>query len=329
MITSTMMSATALMKPSALVQRFRSGSHSEAFRRVGSIAWLPGLGLGVPPIGYRPAPCTTLPDSLGRIGNLELRLAKSPGEVKQAQRLRYQVFFEELSAIPSSAAMIARRDMDEFDAICDHLLVLDHSVRGGKFTLAKPTVVGTYRLLRADVADINWGFYTSSEFGLGALMNRHPGLRFLELGRSCVSKPYRDKRTVELLWRGIYQYVIGHGIDVMVGCASLDGIDPNRLALPLSYLHHFHSAPEAWHVAALPDRAVAMDRLPREAVDPRVALRSLPPLIKGYLRLGAYIGEGAVVDHQFGTTDVCIVLPVSALNQRHVNHYGSVAPHQA
>ena len=140
--------------------------------------------------------------------------------------------------------------------------------------------------------------------------------------------PYRTKRTVELLWHGIWAYVLAHGVDVMIGCASLEGTDPDRLALPLSFLHHYARAPEDWRVSALPERAVAMNRLAKEAVDPRAALHALPPLIKGYLRLGAYIGEHAVVDHQFGTTDVLIVMPVSALNPRYVSYYGADASRQ-
>src|SRR5690606_22878058 len=119
--------------------------------------------------------------------------------------------------------------------------------------------------------------------------------------------------------------VLAHGIDVMIGCASLEGTDPDRLALPLSFLHHFARAPEAWRVSALPERYVEMNRMAREAIDPRAALHALPPLIKGYLRLGAFIGVGAVVDHQFGTTDVMIILPVSALNPRYVSYYGADA----
>ena len=101
--------------------------------------------------------------------------------------------------------------------------------------------------------------------------------------------------------------------DVMIGCASLDGTDPKRLAMPLSFLHHYARAPEAWRARALPERYVEMNRMSKEAIDPKEALRALPPLIKGYLRLGAYIGDGAVVDHEFGTTDVLIILPVTAI----------------
>jgi putative hemolysin len=154
-------------------------------------------------------------------------------------------------------------------------------------------------------------------------------LKFLELGRSCVLAPYRNKRTVELLWHGIWSYVRRHRLDVMIGCASLDGTDPAALALPLSFLHHFAAAPADWQVQALAGRRVDMNLLPKHEIDPRAALRALPPLIKGYLRLGAFCGDGAVVDHAFGTTDVLIVLPVSAINTRYIEHFGADAERHA
>jgi len=266
---------------------------------------------------------------LGRMGSLEVRLATTKKELKQAQRLRFQVFYDEMSAIPNASSLIARRDMDEFDAICDHLLVLDHDAPRRPFRTAAPKVVGTYRLLRQEVADRHFGFYTASEFDILKLTESNPHLRFLELGRSCVLKPYRNKRTVELLWHGIWRYVLHHRIDVMFGCASLEGTDPDRLALPLSFLHHHARSPEEWRVRALPERYVAMDRIPAAALDAKAALHSLPPLVKGYLRLGATFGDGAVVDPQFGTTDVLVMLPVSTINPRYISHFGPTANRHA
>ncbi len=258
--------------------------------------------------------------SLGRVGSLEVRLAQTAAEVRQAQKLRYRVFYQEGSAIPNPGRLFARRDVDAYDAICDHLLVIDHDARDGQAT-SRPAVVGTYRLLRQPLAEEFGGFYTANEFDIGGLIARHANLQFLELGRSCVLAPYRNKRTVELLWHGIWSYVQQNRFDVMIGCASLEGTEPEQLALPLSFLHHYARAPENWRARALPARYVEMDRLSKEATDPKAALRMLPPLIKGYLRLGAFIGDGAVVDHEFGTTDVLIVLPVSAINERYIEHF--------
>jgi putative hemolysin len=265
-------------------------------------------------------------ETLGRLGSLEVRLARNSAEVRCAQRLRYRVFYTEGPAIADAATRLSRRDIDAFDSICDHLLVIDHARENG----AKgPNVVGTYRLLPQDVAERHGGFYTASEFDIGALLARHATLRFLELGRSCVLPQYRNKRTVELLWHGCWSYVLQRRLDVMLGCASLEGTDPDANAMPLSFLHHCARAPQEWRAQALPRLRIDMNRKPKDAINPKQALRALPPLIKGYLRLGAYIGDGAVIDRQFGTTDVLIILPVSALNARYVAHFGADAERHA
>jgi putative hemolysin len=183
---------------------------------------------------------SNFPAMLGRIGSLEVRLAQQKRDVKRAQKLRYRVFYKDGTAIADAATMLARRDKDAFDKICDHLLVIDHAAKPSMS--GKQPVVGTYRLLRQDVAENHGGFYTEDEFDISGLVDRHAGMRFLELGRSCVLPPYRNKRTVELLWHGIWSYVRQHRLDVMIGCASFEGTDPDRLALPLSFLHHYAQA---------------------------------------------------------------------------------------
>jgi putative hemolysin len=265
---------------------------------------------------------------LGRLGSLEIRLAAKAKDVRRAQKLRYRVFYQEMSAIPDAKTRLARRDIDAFDAICEHLLVLDHDGDPAE-PRTKPRVVGTYRLLRQEVAERHGGFYSAGEFAVGDLFARHPNLRFMELGRSCVLAPYRNKRTVELLWHGIWAYVLDHRVDVMFGCASLDGTDPAKLAHVLSYLHHFHATPEAWATGAVLRKRVAVNLLAKQDVDAKAAWRALPPLIKGYLRLGAMVGEDAVVDRQFGTTDVLIVLPVAGISGRYIQHFGPGAERHA
>lgn len=268
-----------------------------------------------------------LAGSLGRVGSLEVRMARNAKEVKLAQALRFAVFYKELSAQARSTALLRRRDADGFDALCDHLLVIDHDPDPQivPARLGRPAVVGTYRLLRQEIAEQFDGFYTAGEFDIEGLIERKRPLRFLELGRSCVLKPYRNKRTLELLWSGNWTYVQHYGIDVMIGCASLQGTDADALALPLSFLHHTALAPEEWRVTALPGKYVPTARLSGEEIDARTALHALPPLLKGYLRLGAYVGDGAVIDRQFGTTDVCVVLPVSSINPRYFGHFGAPA----
>lgn len=260
---------------------------------------------------------------LGRIGALEVRLASKKKHIRKAQRLRYEVFFEEGGAIPDLALKLARRDMDAFDAVCDHLLVVDTDRRFGR------KIVGTYRLLRRDVAEQHFGFYSESEFDIAPLLKRHPQARLLELGRSCVLKPYRDKRTVELLWHGIWTYVRQHRIDAMFGCASFDGTDPDKIGVPLSFLARHALARDEWRMRALNERYVPMERLADKPIDMKRAIAAMPPLIKGYLRLGARFGDGAVIDRQFNTTDVLVILPVSDIEPRYIAHFGADAERHA
>jgi putative hemolysin len=254
---------------------------------------------------------------------LILRQAVSPSEIEACQRLRYRVFYEELGASAGGSAARNHIDSDRFDGICDHLVVVQaaehHSP--GAITLTDGELIGTYRLLRQEVAEANGGFYTEGEFDIAPLIRAHPEHRFLELGRSCVLRPFRTKPVVELLWQGIWNYVRAYDMHVMLGCASLEGIDPEAHALALSFLAQASPPPE-WNVRALPDRRIEMQRIPAAEIDPRRALKDVPPLIKGYLRLGCYIGDGAVIDHQFNTIDVLIILPVSAINARYFAHFG-------
>jgi L-ornithine Nalpha-acyltransferase len=260
-------------------------------------------------------------DVLGRIGNLETRIARSVTEIDAAQAVRYRVFAEEMNARLSPDAVRRKRDIDAWDMVCDHLLVLDTSIEGD----AEEQIVGTYRLLRQDVAAVSGGFYSQSEFDVDTLIARHPEKRFMELGRSCVLPAYRTKRTVELLWQGNWAYSLKHGIDVMFGCASFHGIVPEEHALALSFLHHNVQAKDEWNVSARPELFRTMDLMPSEGIDARKALSAMPPLIKGYLRLGATVGTGAVVDHGFNTTDVLIVLPIGKISGRYLNYYGADA----
>ncbi|EJW12908.1 Putative hemolysin [Rhodovulum sp. PH10] len=305
--------------PVRLLDRFRPHRTPAGVPKLAALKAFGGLRVSDPRL-------SRTGETLGRIGALEVRLAHRACEIRQAQRLRFDVFYQEMSAVAHPATLLARRDVDPFDAVCDHLLVLDHAAPP---TRHGPAVVGTYRLLRQEIAEHCGGFYTAGEYDIAPLIARHGHLRFLELGRSCVLPAYRNKRTVELLWHGIWTYVLRHKVDVMIGCASLEGTDPDKLALPLSFLHHYAHAPEEWNARALPARWVSLARMAKEEVDPKAALHALPPLVKGYLRLGAVIGDGAVVDRQFGTTDILVILPVSAINTRYIGHFGAGAERHA
>jgi putative hemolysin len=252
-----------------------------------------------------------------RAGNLEVRLAESRDEIDAAQSLRYQVFYQEMAARPSPETAKSRRDVDDFDRYCDHLLVIDHS-RGN----AADAVVGTYRLLRREPATRAGRFYSASEYDISKLI-AVPG-EILELGRSCVDVGYRNRPTMQLLWRGISAYVFHHQVEVMFGCASLPGTDVQAHADTLSYLYHYHLAPPALRPRALDSLFVDMKLKPQPALDPRASLASLPPLVKGYLRLGGFVGDGAVIDGQFNTTDVCVVVKTDLVTEKYMRHYDIV-----
>lgn len=269
----------------------------------------------------RPVSQTRNADVFGRIGPLETRLARNDREIDAAQHVRFRVFVEEMGARLPADAMRRSRDADAFDAVCDHLLVLDNSIEGD----TEDQIVGTYRLLRQETAFAHNGFYSASEFDIEGLIARHPGKSFMELGRSCVLPEYRTKRTVELLWQGNWAYAVRHRMDAMIGCASFPGVQPEAHALALSFLHHTCGAKGDWAASALPDLYREMDMMPMEAINPRRALFAMPPLIKGYMRLGAMFGSGAVVDHAFNTTDVLVILPVSSIAGRYINYYGGDA----
>lgn len=266
-----------------------------------------------------------LPDYFSTINfrykNLEVRLARSSHDVRRAQRLRYQVFYEEMNATASAKMIRTRRDADEFDPICDHFIVLDHGSGQNKFS--KPKLVGTYRVLRQEIANHFGDFYSQSEYDLKPLLARHPDLNFCELGRSCVLAAYRDKRTVDLLWKGIWAYVILHKIDVLIGVASLQGTNIATHKQTLSFLHHNYRAPKSWRVSAHPDLYTEMNLIAPDEIDTRDAMRALPPLIKGYLRVGAFIGDGAFIDTQFDTTDVLIIQPTAKIAGRYAKYFST------
>ena len=249
-----------------------------------------------------------------RSGTLSVRLAERPNEVAASQALRYRVFYEEMGAEPTPEMARARRDFDRFDEVADHLLVIDHTRGAGP-----QSVIGTYRLIRRSAAERIGRFYSAEEYDISTMV-AYPG-EILELGRSCVDAYARNRPAMQLLWRGIAAYVFYHQIDVMFGCASLPGTDPEALAVPLSYLYYHHLAPPALRPRALAARYVDMRRLPTSAIDPQKALAELPPLIKGYLRLGGFVGDGAVIDHQFNTTDVSIVVKTDLITDKYYRHY--------
>ena len=251
--------------------------------------------------------------AMHRVGALEVRLAASDEEVEAAQALRYGIFFEEMGARAEPHVAAAGLDLDPYDPFCDHLLVIDHD--------AAPRVIGTYRLLRQSVAARHRGFYSAAEFDLGPLLSGADGGQLLELGRSCVAADHRNAITINLLWRGIATYLRQHRVGHMFGCGSLHGIDPAEHARALAYLHHHHLAPPDLRARAHDVSRVETNTLAEGSYDARAAARALPPLIKGYLRMGAMIGDGAFVDTDFNTLDVFVVMPVDRITERYAGRF--------
>ena len=259
-----------------------------------------------------------------RSRNMEVRLAETEADVDAAQALRYRVFYEEMSATPSAEIAAARRDFDAFDSFCDHLLVIDHE-RGAGLS----NVVGTYRLIRREAAERKGGFYTSGEYDISKLV-AYPG-EILELGRSCVDAAYRNRPTMQMLWQGISAYVAYYDIELMFGCGSLPGTEVKKHAEILSYLYHYHLAPPALRPRALDPFYIDMnlmkspkmgpDDAARVSMPPMMTPASLPPLIKGYLRLGGFVGDGAVIDQQFNTIDVCVIVKTDLIAEKYTRHY--------
>ncbi|MCV3272107.1 GNAT family N-acetyltransferase [Roseobacter sinensis] len=239
-----------------------------------------------------------------------VRLAETEDDLKAAQRLRYEVFVEELGGGGDLVDHAARLERDRFDPFFDHMLLWDQS---------RDAVVGVYRVMRADQARAAGQFYSADEYDLSVLLNS--GRRLLELGRSCVHRDYRGGMAMYHLWTGVAAYIDRHQIEVLFGVASFHGTEVAQLAEPLALLHHRHLAPEDLRVRALPQAFLPMDLLPPDRLDGKSAMLAIPALIKAYLRLGGFVGEGAVIDHAFNTTDVCLILDTARMNPRQARLY--------
>lgn len=234
-----------------------------------------------------------------------VKIAETEAELRAAQALRYEVFVRELGAGGDLVDHEAGLERDRFDPFFDHMICTDS--RSG-------AVVGVYRLLRDDQAKAAGQFYSEDEYDLSAL--KASGRKLLELGRSCLHPDYRGGTAMFYLWSGLAAYVAEHGIEILFGTASFHGTDVQDLAQPLSMLHHNHLAPPELRVRTQPAHFQSMDLVPADQLDRRGAMLKVPALIKAYLRLGGFVGEGAFVDHAFNTTDVCLVLDTSRMNQR-------------
>ena len=244
-----------------------------------------------------------------------LRFAQTDEDIRAAQRLRYRVFVEELGSDGAMVDHDAQLERDAFDPFYRHLMLIDPTRSDDPLDQC----VGVYRLLPdCDVAAVG-KFYTEDEYDLTVL--KESGKRLLELGRSCVAAEYRGGTALYRLWSGLAKYILDEGFDVLFGVASFHGTDMARLAEPLSLLHHRHLAPPDLRVRARAEHFQTMDLVPEETVDRVAAMRAMPALIKGYLRLGGTVGEGAFVDHAFNTVDVCLILETAMIAPRQRDLY--------
>ena len=250
------------------------------------------------------------------VSRYQVKLADTEAEREGAQRLRYRVFVEEMGADATPEERAARREWDEFDPYFDHLVLLSLDP-----AIADPLdrVVGVYRLMRDAAARAGRGFYGAGEYDLGPIESS--GRESVELGRSCVAREHRGGPAMHLLWNGLASYVLERRIELLFGVASFHGTDPDPLAEALSFLHHEHLAPPDLRVRARPEHYLDMNRMPREAVDPARALQAIPSLIKAYLRLGGFVGDGAFVDRAFNTIDVCVVMDTTRMTERYLQFY--------
>jgi putative hemolysin len=244
-----------------------------------------------------------------------VRLAETPQDLHAAQALRYDVFVRELGGTGAMVDHDAGLERDQFDTHFDHMLLIDND---------NNQLAGVYRLLRCDQARAAGQFYSEDEYDLGVL--KSDGRKLLELGRSCVHRDYRGGMAMYHLWTGLAAYVADHDIGILFGVASFHGSDPHALAAPLSLLHHNHLAPCDLRVFARAEHFQPMNLITPEALDRRAAMLAVPALIKAYLRLGGFVGEGAYVDHAFNTVDVCLVMDTARMNQRQKRIYSRGRP---
>lgn len=243
---------------------------------------------------------------------LELRLARGEADLRLAQALRYEVFIRELGGDGDLVDHANGLEADRFDPFFDHLMLLDRSRQGNQ-------CVGVYRVMREDQAAAAGQFYCDDEYDLTVL--KQGPLKLLELGRSCVHADYRGGTAMLYLWNGLAAYVEDHGIDLMFGVASFHGTDAAAFAAPLSLLHHRYLSPPEIRVRAREDSFQRMDLIAEPDLDRVAAARAIPALIKGYLKMGGFVGEGAYIDRPFNTTDICLLMDVKRVSQKQFGLY--------
>lgn len=237
------------------------------------------------------------------MSDFQVKLAKTPQEVEAAQRLRFEVFNIEMKrGLRSSYA--SGLDTDEYDALCDHILIVD---------TAKDMTIGTYRLLLRSRLGDKGSFYSENEFDLSNI--RKLDGEILEMGRSCVHKDYRRNAIVQLLWSGIVQYMTDHSVQYIIGCPSIYTMEPREISEIYTLLEKAYFAPERFRVS--PKEKSFLTRFgDGAAIDGRekeIYLR-LPSLVRSYLKIGAVVCGAPAVDSEFGTVDFFMLLDVAKMS---------------
>ncbi len=250
-----------------------------------------------------------------KLGDFVIKLANKKSELNKAQALRYSVFYKEKKAKPTFPKKIMRLDYDKIDKFADHLIVIDKKRKG-----IKNKIVGTYRLIRGDVASHFGGFYTSSEFDLTKILNAYKHKEILELGRSCVHKDYRNGTTMNLLWKAIAEYIKLYDIKVLLGCASFPGTNVQEFSKELFYLKSNFSLPKEVSVKSLVNNCLDYNKDNINETDLRTFAK-LPPLIKGYLRAGGKVSDTFFVDYDFNTIDLCVVVQIENIDEKYKNKF--------
>jgi len=242
--------------------------------------------------------------------DLIFRFAKTPDDIRAAQRLRYRVFVEELGSDGAMVDHDARLEVDQFDPHYLHYMAIDPARSDDPLDQC----IAVYRLMPDDKRPLVGAFYSEGEYDLSALLNSDKKL--LELGRSCIEPSYRGGGILFKMWAGMAKYVLDEGFDILFGTASFHGTDATEHAQALSLLHHDHLAPEHIRPQALGEEAHSMDLIEASELDKKAATRALPSLIKSYLRLGGTVGAGAWVDQAFNTIDVMLLVDTSDVTER-------------
>jgi putative hemolysin len=247
----------------------------------------------------------------------ETRLANSEADRVAAQRLRYDVFVQELGAQGAGIDHSLQLERDHFDPFADHLLLLDRA------RPATDQVVGVYRCMTKEIAAGAGGFYCEREFDLTFLLQN--GGRLLELGRSCLHPDYRGGAAMLHLWSALSDYVAEQEIDTLFGVASFHGTDPQTYKDALGLLYQRHLAPDALRVTACGSTAFSLQMAEADDIDRIAAVRQMPALLKAYLRLGGTVGAQGFIDHAFNTVDVCLILQRDAIGalQRQIYEKGA------